>query len=335
MTGRSGPFDIHEAADIIRQITGDRLVLVGGQAVNYWAEQYRVEDPAFETLAPFTSADIDFLGRADAVNEIARRFNGTAKFANWDHQNTPEIAVIEGTYNGKPLRIDFLGSVLGPSNADIRRSAVKVTENATGTSFLALHPLHVLECRISNVAGPLKRQDEQSIRQLRAALRITRNYVRHTAIDADAGPRKALNQIERVFEIATDDQAHFVKARYHIDLMDAVPQEIFPHLPPQFSSIRWPQMVERHLSGYEAFLTATNIIPLPPRGITPHTNLDPTRQASREIAEFSGLTHKREALQKNLVKLVQDLSQADRALLTTQENQMIDRAVQRGKGLGR
>lgn len=67
----------------------------------------------------------------------------------------------------------------------------------------------------------------------------------------------------------------------------------------------------------------------------PTTQLDRTRQAIREIAEFSGLPYKREALQKNLIKLVQDLSQTDRAQLTPQENQVIDNAVKRGKGVGR
>ena len=65
------------------------------------------------------------------------------------------------------------------------------------------------------------------------------------------------------------------------------------------------------------------------------TQLALTRQAIREIAEFTGLTYKREELEKNLAKLVQDLPHAERALLTTQENQVIDRSVQRGKGIGR
>ena len=262
MTGKSGPFDIREAAEIIRGITGDRLVLVGGQAVNYWAERFRAEDPGLEPLAPFTSADIDFLGRAEAVESIARRFHGKARFADWDHQNTPEIAVVEGTYNGKPLRIDFLGSVIGPSNVDIRQSALKVTEQTSGTSFLALHPLHLLECRLGNVAGPLKRHDEQSLRQLKAAIRVTANYIRHRLRDPEGGPRKALNQIERVFALADEDQALFAKARHNIDLIEAIPTDIVPELPQPFTETRWPQ-VQQHLARrYEAYLKATGIVPV-------------------------------------------------------------------------
>ena len=63
--------------------------------------------------------------------------------------------------------------------------------------------------------------------------------------------------------------------------------------------------------------------------------LEQTRQTIREITEFTGLSYKREELEKNLAKLVQDLPQADRALLTAQENQVIDRAAQRSKGIGR
>ena len=41
---------------------GQPYLLIGGQAVNYWAERYLAAEPQLETLRPFTSEDIDFKG---------------------------------------------------------------------------------------------------------------------------------------------------------------------------------------------------------------------------------------------------------------------------------
>jgi len=44
----------------LRSAAGRPYVLIGGQAVNYWAERYLKSEPELERLLPFTSEDIDF-----------------------------------------------------------------------------------------------------------------------------------------------------------------------------------------------------------------------------------------------------------------------------------
>jgi len=39
----------------IRDVDGQPYVLIGGQAVNYWAERYLSIDPQLEKLRPFTT----------------------------------------------------------------------------------------------------------------------------------------------------------------------------------------------------------------------------------------------------------------------------------------
>jgi hypothetical protein len=55
----------------IRDAAGKPYLLIGGQAVNYWAERYLVSEPQLAALRPFTSADIDFKGNTDDVRRIA------------------------------------------------------------------------------------------------------------------------------------------------------------------------------------------------------------------------------------------------------------------------
>jgi hypothetical protein len=57
----------------IRDTAGQPYILIGGQAVNYWAEHYLAIEPQLETLQPFTSEDIDFKGGTEDVHHIAQQ----------------------------------------------------------------------------------------------------------------------------------------------------------------------------------------------------------------------------------------------------------------------
>jgi len=57
--------------------------LIGGQAVNYWAEHYLADEPDLLKSAPFTSEDIDFQGNRDDVRHIAEQLKLTPVFRSW------------------------------------------------------------------------------------------------------------------------------------------------------------------------------------------------------------------------------------------------------------
>jgi hypothetical protein len=57
----------------IRNAAGQPYVLIGGQAVNYWAERYLPVEPELQKLRPFTSEDIDFKGSQEDVQRNARQ----------------------------------------------------------------------------------------------------------------------------------------------------------------------------------------------------------------------------------------------------------------------
>ena len=57
-------FQIRDAADL-------PYILIGGQAVNYWAERYLAKESELGKLVPFTSEDIDFKGSRADVQRIA------------------------------------------------------------------------------------------------------------------------------------------------------------------------------------------------------------------------------------------------------------------------
>ena len=66
----------------IRDADGRPYVLIGGQAVNYWAEHHLSADSQLEKLRPFTSEDIDFKGgHADfqrMIQGVFREYHATS-----------------------------------------------------------------------------------------------------------------------------------------------------------------------------------------------------------------------------------------------------------------
>lgn len=55
----------------LRNRAGLPYLLIGGQAVNFWAGLYAVRESALAELKPFTSEDIDFKGDRSDVEHIA------------------------------------------------------------------------------------------------------------------------------------------------------------------------------------------------------------------------------------------------------------------------
>ena len=56
----------------LRNAEGKPYVIIGGQAVNYWAETYLEKEPGLAQWLPFTSKDIDFQGDRDDALRIAK-----------------------------------------------------------------------------------------------------------------------------------------------------------------------------------------------------------------------------------------------------------------------
>ena len=75
-------FSLQQFSEVFktRDGAGQPYLLVGGQAVNYWAERYLVTAPELANLQPFTSEDIDFKGTREDVDRIARQLDSTALY---------------------------------------------------------------------------------------------------------------------------------------------------------------------------------------------------------------------------------------------------------------
>ena len=67
----------------LRNPDGQPYVLIGGQAVNFWAERYLKAESALGDYGPFTSGDIDFFGGKADVEFIAGQLKRKPIYPYW------------------------------------------------------------------------------------------------------------------------------------------------------------------------------------------------------------------------------------------------------------
>lgn len=243
------PLSYRDVEALLRRL-GDstaNIVLIGGQAVNFWAEQYLDRAPELGAHGPYTSKDIDFCGSRTSLLECARRLGGKALLP-VDFDPTPnsgQLLFVDDT--GTERVIDFLVQPFGLDAADVLRTSLPVevlddTGQPTGARFRVMHPERCLESRVHNVIGLPGYSTPTALAQARAAVVCTREFLRDVL--ATGHVRPALDLSERIFHLAHDHQrGRAIHERHAIDPFAAVFPD--PRFPQEFNNVRYPQMVAR------------------------------------------------------------------------------------------
>lgn len=221
------------------------VVLVGGQAVNFWAEHYLPQAAELAIHAPYTSKDIDFCGTRAAVADCARRLGGRAVLP-IDFDPTPnsgQVVFMDDT--GIERIIDFLVHPFGLGASDVLRTSLPVEVlddkgNPTGARFRVMHPERCMESRIHNVVGLPGYDTPRSLAQLRASVVCAREFLRDLL--AAGRVRPSLDLAERIFHLCHGHpRGREIYGRHDVDPFSAVFPD--PRLPAAFNDVRYPQMM--------------------------------------------------------------------------------------------
>lgn len=200
------------------------IVLVGGQALNFWAEALGIADArSAGAFGPALSEDIDFLGPPTAALAFAEATGGNVKLPGFDDAGSPNTGLVTLDVDGELHIVDFLGGLQGFSFRELeelRRFALPVGRFAEGLPpMLVMHPVHCLQSQLENVYGrALNRRDEPGgeryIGRVRLAIEACR---RITARYLDAGDaRSALRVAEKVHALSLQPAA--LRARVEDDV---------------------------------------------------------------------------------------------------------------------
>lgn len=223
-------FALRDVAETIAALSESGLVLIGGQALNYWADHYLPDT----NVAPPTSKDLDMQGDKRAV-EAAASTLGVAPRWSTREMDTVNSGLIEvTTAEGELLEINVLHSVFGLKSEDVARTAIPV---AIGGAWIrVLHPVLVMESRFANISG-LHRTNEHALSQARTSVECVRAMLRERAPD---NPREALDLITRIFRYSRSNMhARCVYRDHDIDAFAAV--EPLEALPESFRTEDYPR----------------------------------------------------------------------------------------------
>jgi hypothetical protein len=221
----------------ILSICSPQGLLVGGQALAFWADHLSVERPAH--LADGVTADADFIGDSALAKELGKTLGWRTWIPTLDDSTPQTGKVTQRLRSGGVKQVDFLSGVAGLTTKDLMRRAIDMDVPGVG-HLRVLHPIDVLDSRIQNLHLLKQKRNAAGIAQAHLAVGVARAFIRKEI--AERGERKALKLLERVAEIAEDIAAVRVHALYAVDPLGAVPLDDF-RVTSALHKQRWPQIV--------------------------------------------------------------------------------------------
>ena len=237
------PFDRDWLERVLRSTEG-KCVLVGGQALAFWADRFRIAPLRTKSEDAFVTRDADFLGTRESVLALARATAGRAHFP---HQRalTSLVGQVSIAAGGDAfLNIDVLHRLLGPTAEGVLRRAQMVQLGEV--EFLVMHPIDVLHSLVENLARVKDKQTAEGVAQVRLAVQVARDFILEVAPQGSRGQRQALRAVERIAEIATTGSGKKVTRKFGVDLLIAVPAKAVTSR--SFHEKRWPALLRKLVS---------------------------------------------------------------------------------------
>lgn len=220
----------------ILEVCSTAGVLVGGQALAFWADHFEVRRPA--DLEPAVSADADFIGDGELARKLASALGWKHWIPDFDDATFQTGKVTQKQPDGSVKQVDFLTGVQGLATRDVLRRALEMDVPEIGR-LRVMNPIDVLDSRIQNLALIPAKRTPAGVSQAKLAIDVARAFI--TAEIKERGERKALRLLERVAEIGADINAVRVFLRYAIDPLLAIPLEDFKTTTALHKK-RWPQI---------------------------------------------------------------------------------------------
>lgn len=195
------PLSPKDAEDIISKIesgTSEPIVIVGGQAIVFWATQYQNAISELRELS-YTSRDIDLLGSARVALEIRDALRGRVRLNDNpnDHVRVNAAIVTFVDRSGHTREIDVLENLAGLKPEEVVKHCIAVTLPA-GTEAHFMHPVHCMESRFHNTNGKLARRDSKSLFQLRTAFLCAKHYLGE--LYKNAPPQAVIDWNNRIYK---------------------------------------------------------------------------------------------------------------------------------------
>lgn len=257
MAGQLAPFlpsDFYYVVDKTSR-SPERLVLVGGQALEVWGVVLDVKPPSAVTNGEqhfhALTVDADWLGqKADAqwLADLLGLENTELSIPAMGDP-TPSTAVLFLERNGRVMLMDFLATITGIENAELQKYAAEVDvpmPDGRNVPLRVLDPVHCLLSRMANLKAYASKREGNGLLQAQWAIDILSVYLRYMV--AVGAPEETMRkQCHRVAELAEygSKAAEYCFTRFQIDPLQAVPPAVVAAGGSRFAEKDWPLTVAR------------------------------------------------------------------------------------------
>ena len=151
--------------DLLEAVTG--LLLVGGQAVNLWAERYQAKEPVILKFQPFTSRDADFYRRAPKLKLPP----------SWTELPIPtkgRMRIITHALQGpEGQTAEVINSVNGLKDKEIEAGSILITYAHKPMWFLV--PPALFQAKLENLKS-LDQEGRQDLKHFKLLIPVTRCF---------------------------------------------------------------------------------------------------------------------------------------------------------------
>jgi hypothetical protein len=197
-------------------------LLIGGQAVNYWAELYSVEEQGLAKWQPFTSEDIDFQGSREDVRLIALQLGLTPVFPH-RVEMTAMAGMIPFKRGDLNSQIEVVSSVPGVPAKLLQETALEASwENY---QIRVIEPISLL-CAKAHLALKVPQKGRRDADHLAIMVLCVRAFLRGalSKVDDDALPAHDwLAAAERVLTLSESTIGAKTARRFGTDWTEVLP----------------------------------------------------------------------------------------------------------------
>lgn len=196
-------FTLEQFSEVLRVAnpSGRPYVIIGGQAVNYWATRYLAHEPALAVWQPFTSKDIDFRGDRVDVLRMAAQLHRPAVFPH-RRMMTNFAGGVAWVIDDVSSRVEFVRRVPGTPEAEVEKLAIE--SDFLGQPIRVIDPVSLLACKL-NLTLTVDQTNRRDADHFRILLLCTRAFLRETLLQVhqeELPVRGWLGAIERLLKLA-------------------------------------------------------------------------------------------------------------------------------------